>query len=63
MTREERISWLSQMFGVIGVLLWIGFTLYFNLYSITIVIVVIAVPATIYNIVYKASSAMPTMYG
>jgi hypothetical protein len=59
MTNEKRISRMAQIMAAVGVLLWIGATMYFELYPITIIIAVIAVPATIYDIVREARSAEP----
>ena len=59
MTSEKRISWFAQTCAAVGVLLWIGATIYFKLYPITILIAMVAVPATIYNIVREVRSSGP----
>ncbi len=59
MTSEKRISCAAQIMAAVGVLLWIGATIYFGFYPATIIIAMTAVPATIYNIVREARSAEP----
>ncbi len=59
MTSEKWTRWYAHTCAVVGLLLWIGATLYFKLYPITILIAVTAVPATIYNIVREARSVEP----
>ncbi len=59
MSKEKQISWFAQACAVVGVLLWIGITLWFKLYAVTVIIAIFAVPATIYNIVKEARSPNP----
>ena len=59
MTTQKRDSWFAHGCAVIGVMGWIGGTMYFGLYPLTIIIAVFAVPATIYNIVREARCAEP----
>ena len=56
MTREKRDSWLAQGCAVVGVALWLGATMYFELYPIPIIVAVFGVPATI-------ASIAPALFG
>ena len=60
MTKEKKAQWIAHIWSVVGLVIWVGIgLLYPRIQGIVVVMLLFAVPATIYNIIREALSKDP----
>ena len=59
MTKEAKTNWMAQILAVVGVCVWMAASIYCCVWSLVVIISMIAIPATIYNLCQGAQRPQP----